>query len=133
MVKIGVVALAVALLPAFAAPSGAQTHVVNGQIGILGEWELSATVTKDDPATSVWRGPLSLRHIGFCSVDSPQEKSGELRLENPGTPDGSSTAFKATLLIDGKACTFKGRRADGYEGVMACPGRADVPMMLTIQ
>ena len=64
-----------------AGPSGAQTRSVTGQTGILGEWELTATVAEQgDGAGRRWTGPLSLRHVGFCSADGPEEKTGELRL-----------------------------------------------------
>jgi hypothetical protein len=76
-----------------------------------------------------WSGPLNLKHVGFCSVDGPEEKTGELRLL-VSEPAGEVTA---TLLIGGDACTFSARLKDGYEGVMHCPGRPDVPMMLFIQ
>ena len=55
-------AVAVAVLVAvwtatFAAPSGAQTQMVTGQAGILGEWELTATVTKQaDGGGRLWSG-----------------------------------------------------------------------------
>ena len=114
----------------FAALAGAQTRSVTGQFGVLGEWELTANVTKQaDGGGRLWSGPLSLKHIGFCSVDGPEEKTGELRLD---TPDPNSLAkATATLLIDGVECVFKGHMTDGNDGVMACPDRADVPMMLT--
>ena len=64
-----------------AGPSGAQTRSVTGQSGILGEWELTATVAEQgDGAGRQWTGPLSLKHVGFCSADGPEEKTGELRL-----------------------------------------------------
>jgi hypothetical protein len=110
--------------------SGAQTRAVSGQSGILGEWELTATVTKEsDGGGQRWSGPLSLKHIGFCSVDGPEEKTGELRL-NVSDPPNEATA---TLLIDGIACTFTGHLTDEYNGVMRCPDRPDVPMMLSIE
>ena len=113
-----------------ATPSGAQTRAVNGQFGILGEWELTATVTKQtDGGGRRWNGPLSLKHIGLCSVDGPEEKAGELQLD-VSDPPGEATA---TLLIDGTACAFAGRLTDEYHGVMMCPDRRDEPMMLSIE
>jgi len=112
----------------------AQTRAVSGQLGVLGEWEFTATVTKQtDGSGRLWRGPLSLKHIGFCSVDAPEQKSGELHLEIPDPVSGSPTEATATLLIDGTACTFKGHLTDGYDGFMACPDRANVPMILMLQ
>ena len=118
------------ILTGLAAPSGAQTHAVTGQVGILGEWELTATVTaQTDGAARRWAGPLSLKHIGFCSTDGPEEKTGELRLQ---VSDPLHEA-NATLVIEGIACTFNGHLNDAYEGIMACPDRHDVPMMLSIE
>jgi hypothetical protein len=110
--------------------SGAQTRAVSGQSGILGEWELTATVTKEmDRGGRRWSGPLSLKHIGLCSVDGPEEKAGELLLD-VSDPPGEATA---TLLIDGTACTFAGRLTDEFHGVMMCPDRRGEPMMLSIE
>ncbi len=118
------------LLIGSAAPSGAQTRSVSGQFGILGEWALTATVAEQaDGAGRRWTGPLSLTHIGLCSANGPEEKTGELLLR---LSDASGEAT-ATLLIEGTACTFHGRLKGLYDGVMTCPDRRDVPMMLSIQ
>ena len=118
----------------FAAPAGAQTRSVTGQFGVLGEWELTADVTKQaDVSGRLWSGPLSLKHIGFCSVDGPEQKTGELRLDIPDLGAGSSAEATAILLFDGIACIFEGHLTDGYEGVMVCPDRANVPIMLMLQ
>jgi hypothetical protein len=110
--------------------SGAQTRAVTGQAGILGEWDLTATVTEQASSGGrQWTGPLSLKHVGFCSVDGPEEKTGELRLR-VSDPPGEATA---TLLIDREVCTFRGKLRDGYDGVMNCPDRRGVPMMLFIE
>ena len=42
---------------ALVAPSDAQTRTVTGQAGILGEWELTATVTEQTEGGR-WTGPL---------------------------------------------------------------------------
>lgn len=116
--------------PGLTTSSSAQTHEVSGQSGILGEWELTATVTREiDGAGRRWSGPLSLRHIGFCSAEGPEEKTGKLLLDIPDRPKEAT----ATLLIDGVACTFTGRLTEEYNGVMTCPGRPSVPMMLSIE
>jgi hypothetical protein len=110
--------------------SGAQTRAVSGQSGILGEWELTATVTKEaNGGGRRWSGRLSLKHIGFCSVDGPEEKTGELRLDVSDPPNEAT----ATLLIDGTTCTFTGHLTDEYDGVLMCPDRPSVPMMLSIE
>jgi hypothetical protein len=136
MAKIGVglAVLVAAWTSTFLGPAGAQIRAITGQAGLLGEWELTATVTKHtDGDGRLWSGPLSMKHIGFCSVDGPEEKSGELRLDLPDPVSGPPGEVSATFVIDGTVCTFKGHVADGYDGVMICPGRADVPMMFVIQ
>jgi hypothetical protein len=108
----------------------AQTRTVTGQAGILGEWDLTATVTEQaDSSGRQWTGPLSLKHVGFCSVDGPEEKTGELRIRVSDPPADAT----ATLLIDGQVCTFSGKFQDGYDGVMSCPDRRAVPMLLLLQ
>jgi hypothetical protein len=110
--------------------SGAQTRDVSGQSGILGEWELTATVMREaDGGGRRWSGPLTLKHIGFCSADGPEEKTGELRLDVYDPPNEAA----ATLLIGGVTCSFTGHLTDEYRGVMMCPGRPDVPMMLSVE
>jgi hypothetical protein len=52
-----------------------------------------------------------------------------LRLEISDPPAEAT----ATLWIDGTVCTFSGRLNDAYDGIMACPDRRGVPMMLSLQ
>jgi hypothetical protein len=107
-----------------------QTRAVNGHYGLLGEWELTASlIERNDGPTHVWSGPLRLRHVGLCSADGPEEKTGELRLTTAAKPGVTSV----TLLFEGVACTFIAGGSDVGEGVLSCPDRRDVPMMLTIE
>jgi hypothetical protein len=125
----GAVVGAVALF-GLAGAAAAQMRSVTGQAGILGEWELTATVSEQADGTGRrWASPLTLKHVGFCSADGPEERTGELRLR-VSDPPGEATA---TLMIEGTACTFRGRLRDAYDGIMTCPDRRDVPMMLSIQ
>ena len=57
-----------------APPAAAQTRTVAGQFGILGEWDLTATLTRQ--AGEQWAGPVQLKHLGYCTVDGPEEKRG---------------------------------------------------------
>ena len=121
--------LAVCLVAAFGLPGAAEarTRVVTGQAGLLAEWDLTATVTEQ--ADGRWSGPLSMRHVGFCGADGPEEKTGELRLR-VSDPPGEVTA---TVRIEGSTCTFRGRLKGTYDGVMTCPDRRDTPMLLSIE
>src|SRR3954466_6117529 len=56
-----------------------------GQVGVLGEWELNATLLEDgsDPGKA-YSGPIVMRHVGICTQDGPEEKVGEMRLRLAG-------------------------------------------------
>ncbi|HEY2755792.1 MAG TPA: hypothetical protein VGJ01_08615 [Pseudolabrys sp.] len=120
---------AVAILT-LATQARAEPREITGQAGVLGEWELSAAVTEQsvDGAKEL-RGPLTLKHVGICTQDGPEEKTGTLRLRL----SDSSRRVDATLLIEGAECTFTGNRTNSFDGVMNCPDRRGVPLMLWIK
>src|SRR2546421_1506858 len=49
--------------------------------GVLGEWELTASVSSASNRTKEFSGPLTMRHTGICTQDGPEEKTGEIRLQ----------------------------------------------------
>jgi hypothetical protein len=123
------VLLAMGLLAA-AAPAVAQPLEIIGQAGFLGEWELTATVTeRDSGGAKEFAGPLSLKHVGLCTQDGPEEKTGELRLQISSPP----ARVMAKLLIEGAECTYNGNLNISYDGVMNCPDRSSVPLKLWIK
>ena len=67
------------MLGALATPAQAQSRQVIGYAGVLGEWELTATVTENSSRRSKeFSGPLTMKHTGVCTQDGPEEKTGEL-------------------------------------------------------
>jgi hypothetical protein len=70
-----------------------------------------------------------MKHTGLCTQDGPEVKSGEIRLQL------SSSGYRlgATLLLDGVACTFSGRKDDAYSGTMTCPDRRAIPLLLWLK
>jgi hypothetical protein len=123
-------ALAVALaLAALAAPAHGQSLEVIGYSGYLGEWELTATVTQAAPGNKRYSGPLTMKHVGVCTQDGPEEKTGELRLEL----SASSARLNATLALAGLECSYSGRLSDAYSGTMTCPDREAVPLRLWVK
>jgi hypothetical protein len=87
-----------------------------GYAGVLSEWELTASVTGNDGLKD-YAGPLTITHVGICTVDGPEEKKGNIRLQ----VSQPSSRMSATLVLDGVTCTYAGRLSDSYAGVMNCP------------
>jgi hypothetical protein len=124
-----VTALLLALiLPA--APAEADSLQVVGYSGYLGEWELTAELTEDGSTTPKGHsGPLSMKHVGLCTQDGPEEKSGKIQVQM--VP--SESRIKATLWVDGVECGYQGVFSDFYTGTMDCAGRERVPLKLWIK
>ena len=118
------------MLGALAAPAQAEPRQVLGYAGALGEWELTATVTENAPGwTKEFSGPLSMKHVGICTQDGPEEKTGEIRFQISAL----SSQLDATLLVEGVACTYSARLSDPTSGLMACPDREAVPLKLWLK
>ena len=108
----------------------AQPLQVIGYSGYLGEWELTATVTETTTgAAPEYSGPLTMTHVGICTQDGPEEKTGALRLRILV----ASSRLNATLSVAGVECTFNGQLSDSYTGTMNCPGRPAVPLRLWVK
>ncbi len=114
------------LLCALATPASAKPLQVFGYAGTLGEWELNATVTGNDK-TKDFSGPLTMSHVGICTVDGPEERTGEIRLRI------SEARMRATLSVDGVECLYRGQLSDFFSGVMNCPDRPGVPLKLWVK
>ena len=82
---------------------------VIGYAGVLGEWELIATVTGNASGlTREFSGPLTMKHTGVCTRDGPEEKTGEMRFQISAL----SSRLNATLSVDGVACSYDGKLSD---------------------
>jgi hypothetical protein len=115
---------------ALAAPAYAESLQVVGYAGVLGEWELTATVTEKARLLSKeFSGPLTMTHVGICTQDGPEQKSGEIRFQISAL----SSQLDATLLVEGTECSYSARLSDPTSGMMACPGREAVPLKLWLK
>ena len=77
-----------------------------GYAGALGEWELTATVSeKKHWWSKEFSGPLSMKHVGICTRDGPEERTGQIRFQISTL----SSRLDATLLIEGLECTYSAR------------------------
>ena len=118
------------VLGALATSAQAQSLQVIGYSGYLGEWELTAAVTeKVSSQTKEYSGPLTMKHVGLCTQDGPEEKTGEIRFQISAL----SARLNATLLVAGVECTYSGRLSDSYDGTLNCPDREAVPLKLWVK
>jgi hypothetical protein len=118
------------LLGALATSAGAQSFEVLGYAGELGEWELTATVTgKTLNQANEFSGQLMMKHVGICTQDGPEEKTGEIRFQI----SESATRMRATLLVDGAECSYSGQLSVSFTGKLACPGRPAVPLAVWLK
>lgn len=115
------------MLGAVAAPVSAHSLEVFGYAGLLGEWELTATVTENAARQAKeFSGPVMMTHVGLCTQDGPEEKSGEMSLQISGSP----SRLNATIRIAGATCRYSGRLTAFYSGMMICPDQEAVPLKL---
>ena len=69
-----------------------------------------------------------MKHVGICTVDGPEQKTGEIKLQVIGT-----SRVKATLFVDGVACAYAGRKSDSYSGLLRCQDQRDVPLLMWLK
>ena len=106
---------------------GADALELNGQAGVLGEWELTANVTPTG-VRQEFAGPITLKHTGICTTDEPETRTGEIKLQM-----ASASRLRATLTIDGNPCTYSALKSESYVGTMSCRDRRDVPLRLWLK
>ena len=79
----------------------AQSYSANGQISYLQEWEMKGSLAKTMTRTGTnYDGPVTLRHVGLCSTNGIEEKSGVVQLRIPPTNAG----FVGTLALKDDNC-----------------------------
>jgi hypothetical protein len=79
--------------------------------------------------TNEFSGPLSMKHIGICTQDGPEEKSGEIRFHISAL----TRQLNATLLVEGIECSYSAQSSDPYSGMLACHDREAVPLKLWLK
>jgi hypothetical protein len=117
------------VLSVLVGPAYAQSLEVIGYSGYLGEWELTATVSEMPPGGKGYSGRLMMKHVGVCTQDGPEEKTGEMHLQM----SASSSSLDGTLSIAGIECRYNGRLSGSYTGTMICPDREAVPLRLWVK
>ena len=106
----------------------AQSYSVNGQVGYLQEWEIKANLAKTITDSGVnYDGPVTLRHVGLCSVNGLEEKSGVVRL----TVSRRTSAVEGTLAMKDDTCRIVASASKSHSGLLNCHGQG-VPISFSI-
>ena len=115
-----------AVAGAAGAPARAGVGVCRGGGGGGGDPTVTANASR---RTMDFSGPVTMTHVGLCTQDGPEKKTGEIRLQQSGSP----SRLNATILVAGVACSYSGRLSDFYTGMMTCPDREAVPLKLWVK
>ena len=122
-----IVAVAVSTLVAGAA---AAQREVFGYAGDLGEWEITASVTKNASMPTIeFSGPLVMKHVGICTREGPEERSGEIRFHL----SSASSRLNATIMVAGVECRYSAKLADFYSGIMTCKDGQSLQLKLWVK
>src|SRR3954454_3880392 len=117
--------LALSVVAIFATSAAAETRQVIGYAGPLGEWELAADVS--EASGGEFSGPATMTHVGLCTQDGPEQKSGDIRLRI------SAARLNATLSLAGIECSYSASFSDAYKGQLSCPGLPAQPLTLWLR
>jgi hypothetical protein len=109
-----------------------QSLRVVGTAGYVSEWELSGeTAPTVAGPIKEFAGSLTLKHVGLCSRDGPQEETGEIKFRIVGS--GSLAKIKATLLYLGTRCTYTAKLSNSIShGFMQCSDVNGIPLTLIV-
>jgi len=105
----------------------AQSYSANGQIGYLQEWQIKGSLAKTTTRTGAdYSGPVTLRHVGLCSVNGVEEKPGVMQLKV------SSSRLEGTLAMDDDSCHIVASASSSYSGLLSCRNGQGVPISFSI-
>ena len=112
------------------ATAAAQTYSASGQAGYLQEWEMKASLTKTVTSGGAdYDGPVTLRHVGLCSVNGVEEKSGTVQLK----VSRRTSAIEGTLAMSDDSCRIVASASPPYSGLMNCRDGQGVPIKFSIE
>jgi hypothetical protein len=105
----------------------AQSYSASGQVGYLQEWEMKASLAKTVTGSGQdFYGPVTLRHVGICSVNGAEEKSGVVRLTV------SRSGIEGTLAMEDDSCRIVASSSRSYSGLLSCRDGQSVPINFSI-
>ena len=105
----------------------ARSLQIHGVTGYLSEYDLSASVSSDaSEGVEELSGPLTIKHVGLCTHDGPNEMLSQLNLEFVD----ASAPVTATFNFDGHECSYRGYLSETHVGVLTCNKGLSLPLRL---
>jgi hypothetical protein len=92
---------------------------------------MAPSLKKVRPAAMSSPEPLVWKHVGLCSANGPEEKSGEIKFQI--AKSSSSSRIQAAMTLDGAQCTYNGEFSSGSSGHMDCTDAKGVPLSISIK
>ena len=109
--------------------AGAEPYAASGQVGYLQEWELKASLARTVSGGRIeYSGPVTLRHVGLCSVNGVEEKSGAVRL----TVSRRASSVEGTLSLKDDTCRIAASASKPHSGLLNCRDGQGVPISFSI-
>ena len=106
-------------------PGNPHSLDITGYTGRLGEWEVTAAVARTGAGGEL-TGPMTMRHVGLCTQEGPQEKTGEMRVQL----STFTSQVVAAIVVDGVECAYRGPLSEAHFGELLCPDRRPMPITL---
>jgi hypothetical protein len=108
----------------------AQSYSAQGAIGYLQEWEMKGSLAKTATGTGAdYAGPVTLRHVGLCSANGVEEKSGTLELK----VSSRKSDIEGTLVLPDDNCRVTASASQGYAGLLNCRDGQGIPIKFSIE
>ena len=110
-----------------ASAADARSLQIHGVTGYLSEYDLSANVSGEaSNGIEELSGPLTIKHVGLCTHDGPNETLSYLKLDFVNM----SSPVTATLNLDGHECSYRGYLSESYNGALTCTEGLSLPVRL---
>jgi len=101
---------------------------ISGTTGYLSEWRFEVVLAKN-ASDDEFTGPLRWKHVGLCSANGAEEKSGEINVHIRHM--GPLSRVKATVSFEKLKCTYSGSFSPTVKGFMTCSDRTSLPLTLS--
>ncbi len=109
----------------------AQSARVAGAAGYLSEWAFSGNLSETGAhGGNQFSGSVNWKHVGLCSHNGPEEKSGDFTLQI--SRSGSAPQIHAVLKVDGAQCEYNGPLSENSTGRMDCSDAKGIPLTLSV-